>query len=214
MMSKMTGFLFIKSLDEMPLRNHFYRYLDIKQYIKSGCFTIMKIYTKGGDSGMTGLQGGKRVSKSSRRIAAYGSLDEANAIIGMAIATGTYEQIQAILNRIQNDLFILGADMSNPDLTIKTNRITTEMITSLEHDIDEIDKTLPPLTNFILPGGTVTGSILHVARAVVRRAETHMAHMLDDMNPLCLVYVNRLSDLLFVLARASNVGKTESIWRP
>lgn len=163
---------------------------------------------------MTGLLGGKRVSKSSRRIAAYGSLDEANAIIGMAIATGTCGQIQTMLNRIQNDLFILGADMSNPDLTIETNRVTAEMITSLEHDIDDIDKTLPPLTNFILPGGTVAGSILHVARAVVRRAETHMAHMLGDINPLCLVYVNRLSDLLFVLARASNVGKTERIWRP
>ena len=174
----------------------------------------MKIYTKSGDSGMTGLQGGKRVSKSSGRITAYGSLDEANAIIGMAIATGTHEQIQAILNRIQNDLFILGADMSNPDLTITTNRVTTEMITSLEYDIDEMDKTLPPLTNFILPGGTVAGSILHVARAVVRRAETHMAHILDDINPLCLVYVNRLSDLLFVLARVSNVDKTERIWRP
>lgn len=174
----------------------------------------MKIYTKSGDSGMTGLQGGMRVPKSSRRIAAYGSLDEANTVIGMAIAAGTYGHVQSILDRIQRDLFILGADMSNPDLAMKTNRVTSEMIVSLERDIDKIDDALPPLTNFILPGGTITGSILHNARAVVRRAETHMVDMDDDINPLCLVYVNRLSDLLFVLARASNLDKPESVWRP
>lgn len=160
------------------------------------------------------MQGGVRVSKSSDIISAYGAIDEANALIGLTIAAGAPERVRLILHRIQNDLFVLGADMSNPDLNIKTNRVTSEMIASLENDIDDIDESLPALTNFILPGGMMAGALLHVARSVVRRAETCMAPMRDKINPLCLVYTNRLSDLLFVLARAANANEPERIWKP
>ena len=177
----------------------------------------MKIYTKTGDSGTTGLQGGSRVSKADPRIMAYGALDEANAILGMAIAAGPEGDLRGTLSKLQNDIFVLGADLSNPNMDDDRVRITAEMTSGLEGLIDETEETLPRLANFILPGGTMTGSLLHLARTVVRRAETNLAAVRDGpLNPECRRYVNRLSDLLFVLARSANsrAGLQESPWTP
>lgn len=173
----------------------------------------MKIYTGGGDAGMTGLQGGLRVSKSDGVISAYGALDEANALLGLAAAGDLPDEVREALGEIQEGLFVVGADLSNPDLGKSANRVTASMVASLERRIDGIDGRLPPLANFILPGGNGAGATLHVARAVVRRAEAHMAAVLDRINPLCLVYANRLSDLLFVLARLANADEPERVWK-
>ena len=176
---------------------------------------VLKIYTKAGDSGETGLQGGGRVSKSDPRIMAYGALDEANAVLGLAVSGNPDGRLRDILRRLQDELFVAGADLSNPDMDDDRARITPEMTAGLERVIDETDGRLPPLTNFVLPGGSAPGSLLHLARTVVRRAETHIAMMPSgSFNPECGRYVNRLSDLLFVLARAANMdaGVREDTW--
>ena len=178
---------------------------------------LLKIYTKTGDSGTTGLQGGGRVSKADPRIMAYGALDEANAILGMILAAQPEGVHHDTLRMLQNDIFVLGADLSNPNMGDDRVRTTPEMTTNLERLIDQTEETLPQLTNFILPGGTATGSLLHLARTVVRRAETHLAAIRNgSLNPECHRYVNRLSDLLFVLARSTNMhaGMQESTWTP
>lgn len=178
---------------------------------------LLKIYTKTGDSGTTGLQGGSRVSKADPRIMAYGALDEANAILGMVIAAEPGVAHHGTLSMLQNAIFVLGADLSNPDMDDGRVRITPEMTTDLERLIDQTEETLQPLSNFILPGGTAAGSLLHLARTVVRRAETNLAAIRDGpLNPECQRYVNRLSDLLFVLARSANsrAGLQESHWTP
>lgn len=175
----------------------------------------MKIYTRAGDSGETGLQGGGRVSKSDRRIMAYGALDEANAVLGLAVSGHPDGRLRDILRGLQDDLFVVGADLSNPEMGDDRARVTPEMTAGVERMIDETDGRLPPLTNFVLPGGSASGSLLHLARTVVRRAETHMASMPSgSINPECGRYVNRLSDLLFVLARAANMdaGTREDTW--
>ena len=175
----------------------------------------MKIYTKTGDSGTTGLQGGSRVSKADPRIMAYGALDEANAILGMVLAAQPEGVHHDTLRMLQDNIFVLGADLSNPNMDDDQVRTTPEMTANLERMIDETEETLPQLTNFILPGGTATGSLLHLARTVVRRAETHLAAIRNGpLNPECHRYVNRLSDLLFVLARSTNrhAGMQESAW--
>ncbi|MBI5698241.1 MAG: cob(I)yrinic acid a,c-diamide adenosyltransferase [Thaumarchaeota archaeon] len=178
----------------------------------------MKIYTKTGDDGTTGLQGGRRVSKSDLRIQAYGAVDETNSAIGLAL---TYEldlDLRESLTRIQNDLFVAGSDLSNPDLTNTKNRITEPMISYLESKIDRFDSELAPLTNFILPGGHKIAASLHLARTISRRAETIVVELSksEQLNPSCQKYLNRLSDLLFVMARVANKRNQvpDVLWKP
>lgn len=181
----------------------------------------MKIYTKTGDKGLTGLIDGKRIPKSDIRIIAYGSIDELNSYIGLSISllsqhrnnnnnnknNQCFSDIIITLNRIQNELFIIGSDLADPDLSKPTSlRVQSPMITVLENDIDNYEKELSPITYFILPGGSVESSTLHIARSITRRAETNVSKLLlkDTINNLVLIYLNRLSDLLFVLSRTVN----------
>ncbi len=180
-----------------------------------------KIYTRGGDRGETSLGNGARVAKSSPRVAAYGDVDEANAAIGLVRLhlTGTDD---AILACIQNDLFDLGADLCVPIVDNPQRpalRITQAQVDWLEAQIDRLNADLPPLTSFILPGGTQAAAFLHQARTVVRRAERLVVQLLETpdeaVNPLVLVYLNRLSDLLFVMSRHVNgKGAGDILWRP
>ncbi|MFB5605398.1 MAG: cob(I)yrinic acid a,c-diamide adenosyltransferase, partial [Nitrosarchaeum sp.] len=134
----------------------------------------MKIYTKTGDDGTTGLQGGFRVSKSHPRIMAYGAIDEANAGLGLALSHKLDQDITTLLTQIQNELFVVGSDLSNPDSDNKKNRVTLDMILNLEKHIDKYEEELPPLTNFILPGGNIVAAQIHYVRTIIRRAETYM----------------------------------------
>lgn len=176
----------------------------------------MKIYTKAGDGGDTGLQGGYRMSKAHPRISAYGAVDEANAVLGLVLTSPVDRDLRNIINTIQHDLFVVGADLSNPDPDHEGNRVSQEMVCRLESIIDKLDSDLPPLTNFILPGGDAVASGLHHARTVVRRAETTAVLLSQEavVNPDCLAYLNRLSDLLFVAARLVNFrrGISDTIW--
>ena len=180
----------------------------------------MKIYTKTGDSGDTGLQGGMRISKSHSRIAAYGAVDEANAALGVAMthAKKSTPDVAQIIAGIQDDLFVVGADLSNPNLGDLRHRVTPEMTSSLEALMDRLDSKLSALENFILPGGDLTAAHLHLARAIIRRAETLVVGLGDseEINLQCLIYLNRLSDALFVLARTANehAGCAERPWKP
>jgi len=177
----------------------------------------MKIYTKTGDEGTTGLQGDVRVQKSSPRIKAYGSVDEANAVLGIALTFSLDEDVKEIIIQIQNDLFVVGSDLSNPNMENNHTRVTTEMITWLEKQIDQFEKELSPLTNFILPGGDAGAAQLHFARTIIRRSETQVVEIMqsEKINKECLKYINRLSDLLFVLARLVNKrnGKKDTLWK-
>lgn len=166
----------------------------------------MKIYTKTGDGGETGLQGGKRISKSSERILSYGNVDEVNSILGLVLSHKIDQDIDELLKKIQNELFVLGSDLSNPDLSDKQNRISKNMIENLEKEIDKYEAELPQLSNFILPGGTHSASLVHLARTVIRRAETNIVSLskIEKINNECQVYLNRLSDLFFVIARVLN----------
>jgi cob(I)alamin adenosyltransferase len=166
----------------------------------------MKIHTKTGDDGNTGLQGNYRISKSHPRIIAYGTVDEANAVLGMILTNSLDDDVSEILTEIQNDLFLVGADLSNPNLNDLKNRVSLEMIEKLEKCIDEFESELPSLTNFILPGGMLAASQLHYARTVVRRAEIQVVQLTekDEINSNCIKYLNRLSDLFFVLGRLVN----------
>ena len=177
----------------------------------------MKIYTKTGDDGTTGLQGNSRVSKSHPRITAYGTIDEANAVLGIVLSYELDEDIVVLLNLIQNELFVVGADLSNPNLDDEKNRVSSHMIDKLEENIDKYEKELSPLTNFILPGGNIVASQLHHVRTIIRRAETYIVLLSDQekINNNCIKYVNRLSDLFFVLGRVSNKrsGQKDIIWK-
>ena len=177
----------------------------------------MKIYTKTGDNGTTGLQGDLRVSKTNPRIVAYGTIDEANAQLGVVISSKLDKDIKEILIQIQNELFVAGADLSNPDLENNKNRITSEMTNYLENQIDQFESELEPLVNFILPGGDSAAAQIHYARTIVRRAEICVAILSEkeQINQNCLRYLNRLSDLLFVLGRVVNkrTGKPDIIWK-
>ena len=170
---------------------------------------MTKIYTKTGDDGSTGLIGGKRVSKSSQRIISYGTIDELNSSIGIVLSSNLDSDIRDLLEKIQNDLFVLGADLANPDLQILENRITESMIKFLEMNIDKFEQELSPITYFILPGGNTTAAQIHLARAISRRAETCIVQLSENeaINKTCQIYINRLSDLLFVLARVVNKRK-------
>ncbi len=178
---------------------------------------LNKIYTRTGDGGSAGLVDGSRVSKSSLRMAAIGDVDEANAAIGVAIAALEPGEIAASLQRIQNELFDLGADVATPGEIDGALRIIASQVERLEREIDAMNADLAPLTSFILPGGSAAVAALHLARTVVRRAE-RSAVALEQSEPLnaqALAYLNRLSDHLFVAARAVAAhGEGDVLWQP
>ncbi len=169
----------------------------------------MKIYTKTGDDGNTGLQGNYRIGKSHPRIVSYGTVDEANAALGIVLTNSLDADVSEILTEIQNDLFLVGADLSNPNLNNMKNRVSLEMIEKLEQCIDKFESELPTLTNFILPGGDPSAAQLHYVRTVVRRAESQTVKLSekDEINSNCIKYLNRLSDLFFVMGRLINKRK-------
>jgi cob(I)alamin adenosyltransferase len=176
---------------------------------------LTKIYTRGGDAGETSLGDGSRTSKLDPRIRAYGVVDELNSQLGVVLAGELPHELRAPLERVQNQLFDVGADLSVP-LGAAGDRLRTTqaMIDGLETLCDEHNAELPELKSFVLPGGTGAAARLHVARTVARRAE--LAALDADVSPLARVYLNRVSDLLFILARRANalVGGAEPLWRP
>ena len=178
-----------------------------------------RIYTRGGDGGRTSLGDGRRVAKHAPRVAAFGTVDEANAALGLARRHVTGED-DAMLARIQNDLFDLGADLCTPHDGRRgagALRIGADQVRRLEGEIDAMNDALAPLTSFILPGGSPAAAHLHLARTVIRRAERLVARLADEeeVNPEALRYVNRLSDHLFVLARRANDGgRADVLWVP
>ena len=175
---------------------------------------LTRIYTGGGDRGQTSLGDGTRVPKLDCRIAAFGAVDEVNSHIGLALAADLPPEIREVLARVQNELFDLGADLSVPFGVADRLRISQQHIERLEHDCDHFNADLPELKSFVLPGGTEAAARLHVARTIARRAE--LAALEADVNPLARVYLNRVSDLLFIYARAANAlaGRDEPLWRP
>ena len=177
----------------------------------------MKIYTKTGDDGKTSLFDNSRVWKSHERIVSYGVIDELNSAVGIAISMDLDHQLKEILVRIQNELFIVGSDLANPNMSDTKIRTTENMILLLENDIDTFESELSELTNFILPGGTLMSSILHLSRTIARRAETHVIALSqkEEISKIVIVYLNRLSDLLFVLARVLNKRKNidDVVWK-
>lgn len=166
----------------------------------------MRIYTRTGDQGETGLIGGLRVSKASLRIRAYGSVDELNCALGVVISQVDEGEVKTWLLAIQNELHIVCADLANPDLARAGPRIAASHVEELERLCDKIDVELPPLRQFILPGGTFAAALLHFARAVARRAERKTVALAaeETINPEVIRYLNRLSDLLFLMARLIN----------
>lgn len=181
----------------------------------------MKIYTRTGDAGTTGLFGGGRVPKDDLRVEAYGDVDELNAVLGMARSIEMMPRIDEVLVPVQRDLFAIGALLATPDREkmaqhLAKARIDEERIAELEHAIDDGEQELEPLTAFIIPGGTPKAAALHVARTVCRRAERHVVRLQHDVElpPLAVIYLNRLSDLLFTLARLANrrAGAGEVTW--
>lgn len=171
-----------------------------------------RIYTRSGDTGQTGLFGGDRVAKDAARVEAYGAVDELNSVVGLVRSCGAGADHDLLLEAIQNDLFTLGADLATPDLADTRRgasavlRLMPERVDALERAIDRIEAELAPLTSFILPGGCELASRLHVARAVCRRAERRCVALAraEPVNPAVIMYLNRLSDLLFVMARSAN----------
>jgi cob(I)alamin adenosyltransferase len=186
---------------------------------------LNKIYTRTGDAGTTALGTGKRVPKYAPRIAAYGTVDETNACIGMARLhlAGAEPELDAILARIQNDMFDLGADLTvpetHPDAKKPPLRVTDAQVQRLENEIDTLNAGLQPLRSFVLPGGSPGATALHVARTVCRRAERHVVELAaqpgEPVNPAALQYIIRLSDLLFVASRTANDGgRSDVLWVP
>jgi cob(I)alamin adenosyltransferase len=176
---------------------------------------LTRIYTKLGDGGETHLGDMSRVPKTHPRIEAYGTLDELNAQLGVALAMdGVPGRIAGFVHRIQNDLFDVGADISVPHGGDRERlRVIGEQTSWLERACDEVNAELEPLKSFVLPGGTPVAAQLHVCRTVCRRAERRAVDCGDELNPECVRYLNRLSDLLFILARAAN-GGDEPLWEP
>ena len=179
---------------------------------------LNKIYTRTGDSGETSLVNGMRVSKHARRPSAFGDIDEANSVIGLArLHCADNVKADAMLARVQNDLFDLGADIATPETDNPALRITTSQVSRLETEIDIMNDDLEPLNSFILPGGSAASAWLHLARTVIRRAERHLTRLATEevVNQAAMRYVNRLSDHLFVLSRRlNNNGKTDILWLP
>lgn len=186
---------------------------------------LTKIYTRTGDAGTTALGTGERVVKHHVRIASYGTVDETNAWIGFARlhTAEKYPEVDAMLGRIQNDLFDLGADLCIPDtgkpLDFEPLRITDKQVARLEEEIDRLNGELKPLTSFVLPGGSPAAAALHVARTICRRAERHMVELAglpdEAVGEPALKYINRLSDFLFVASRYVNdKGDRDVLWQP
>jgi len=183
---------------------------------------LSRIYTRTGDGGTTALGDGSRVAKGDPRLAAYADVDEANCAIGTALALGQLDAgIAALLTRVQNELFDVGADLCNPvvsDPKYPPLRVEESYISDLELACDEYNEGLPTLRSFILPGGTPGAALLHTARTVVRRAERSAWAALeaypDSVNPATAKYLNRLSDLLFILARRANADRGDVLWKP
>jgi cob(I)alamin adenosyltransferase len=180
---------------------------------------LTKIYTRAGDAGETSLGDGSRVSKTDPRIETYGTVDELNAVIGLVLAAGPPDEFRPWLERVQNELFDLGADLSVP-LSDERERLRVDeaQVAGLEALCDTVNERLEPLRSFVLPGGTEIAARLHLARTVCRRAERLAVALAADtpVNPAALSYLNRLSDLLFILARAANLaeGRDEPLWKP
>lgn len=179
----------------------------------------MKIYTRTGDTGETGLFGGPRVRKDALRVEAYGTVDELNAVLGVARTAALPSRIDAILQRVQHELFEVGAELATPAAAARGHELVgPRHVAALEEDIDRVEESLPPLKQFILPGGAPGAAWLHLARTVCRRAErlvVALAHApAETLSPHLLVYLNRLSDLLFVLAREANqaAGQADIPW--
>jgi cob(I)alamin adenosyltransferase len=183
---------------------------------------LSRIYTRTGDDGTTALGDASRVAKTDPRLVAYADVDEANCAIGTALALGMLsDDVVALLTRIQNELFDVGADLCNPvsdNPAYPPLRIGAAYVDALEHDCDQQNESLPTLRSFVLPGGTAGAALLHVARTIVRRAERStwvaLAVHGDTMNPLTARYLNRLSDLLFILARRANQSRGDVLWKP
>ena len=183
---------------------------------------LSRIYTRTGDGGTTALGDGSRVAKGDPRLAAYADVDEANCAIGTALALGQLDPgIAALLTRVQNELFDVGADLCNPvvsDPQYPPLRVEESYIGDLERACDEYNEGLPTLRSFILPGGTPGAALLHTARTVVRRAERSAWAALEaypgSVNPATAKYLNRLSDLLFILARRANADRGDVLWKP
>ena len=187
----------------------------------------MKIYTKTGDLGETGLIGGRRISKHNPRISAYGSVDELNSSVGLILATlqssqhiSRFSDFVKVLMIIQNDLFILGADLADvspsTDNRYGSPRVNEDMITKVEKTIDTFEQELAPISFFILPGGSLESGYLHLSRSIARRAEISVVGLskAESINPLAITYLNRLSDLFFVMARTANrrLGIPDNAW--
>ena len=170
---------------------------------------MTKIYTKTGDDGTTGLVGGARIKKSNPRIVAYGAVDELNSALGLVLSSNLDSDINAVLMQIQNTLFVVGADLANPNLNDDSNRVKEVMVENLENHIDGFESVLDPITYFILPGGDEIASKIHLARSICRRAEIKIIELSEheQINRNCQIYMNRLSDLLFVIARLINKRK-------
>jgi cob(I)alamin adenosyltransferase len=177
---------------------------------------LTRIYTRAGDRGQTSLGDGSRVPKLDCRIAAFGAVDELNSLIGLVLAGDPPAEMRIVLERVQNELFDVGADISVPFGVADRLRVAQTEIDALESDCDRFNADLPELKSFVLPGGSETAARLHVARAVCRRAERDVLDASEqvELNPLVIVYLNRLSDLLFILARAANAGGDEPLWKP
>lgn len=179
-----------------------------------------KIYTRGGDKGETSLGDGSRVPKDSLRVDAYGTVDEANAALGLARLHTAGTPLDAALSRIQNDLFDLGADLATPEIANPRHpplRVVASQVARLEAEIDAMNARIPPLNSFVLPGGSPAAAFLHLARTQVRRAERLVAALMrqETVNPVALHYLNRLSDYLFVAARhANHDGADDVLWVP
>ena len=179
---------------------------------------LTRIYTRGGDAGETSLGDGSRVSKLDCRIGAFGTVDELNSALGVVLAGELPEELRRPLTLVQNELFDVGADLSVPWGVTDRLRVEQAMVDRLEELCDRFNAELPELRSFVLPGGSEAAARLHVARTLCRRAERDVLQGAQEveLNPLVLVYLNRLSDLLFVLARAANAaaGREEPLWRP
>jgi len=179
-----------------------------------------RIYTRGGDNGETSLGDGARTPKFHIRVKAFGGTDEANAAIGVALLHIDDPEVRGILSEVQNDLFDLGADLcvpESPESTRSRLRTSAKQVETLEHHIDRVNEALSPLTSFILPGGTPASAYLHLARTIVRRAERDVVELAahESVNEEALKYINRLSDLLFVLCRYLNErGAGDVLWKP
>jgi cob(I)alamin adenosyltransferase len=175
---------------------------------------LTRIYTRTGDAGETSLGDGSRVPKTGPRVAAMGAVEEVNAQLGLVLADEMPDELRAPLALIQNELFDLGADLAVPfEEGDNRLRIVQSQVVALEELCDRFNEQLPTLKSFVLPGGTELGAQLHLARTVCRRAELAALHV-SPVNPMALAYLNRLSDLLFILARCANTGRPEPLWKP